>query len=124
MTEEEEIRQIRAREAALTDFPRKPYALFPAGGYLGDDGHDFLIHKEISNEAQCVLLFESIVDADKVVAEYKAATGKNCEPRRIEARGVEDRFWVKFYRADGNIVMCPIEAYWERMKLRDDEDGN
>ena len=132
MTEEEEIRQIKAEQQAetsevtLADFPRKPYALFPAGGYVGEEGVDFLIHKEISTEDQCVLLFESIVDADRVVDEYKQATGRDCEPRRIEARGIEDRFWVKYYCADGSIVIGPITAYWQHMRVSNDdyEGGN
>ncbi len=103
------------REALEEPFPREPYALFPSGGYSGPDGIDFLIHKEISNEAQCVLLFDSIVDAFAVAEEYKNATGKEAEPRPIEARGIEDRFWVKFYRANGAVIVRPLNFYFERM---------
>jgi hypothetical protein len=104
------------RQEALDDpFPREPYALFPTGGYSGPEGVDFLIHKEISNEAQCVLLFDSIVDAFTVAEEYKTATGKEAEPRPVNYREIEERFWVKFYRANGTIIMCPIEDYARRV---------
>ena len=103
------------REALEEPFPREPYALFPVGGYTGYEGVDFLIHKEISNEAQCVLLFDSIVDAFTVAEEYKTATGKVAEPRPINYREIEDRFWVKFYRANGAIIMCPLDDYRERV---------
>ena len=103
---------------ALRDepFPREPYALFPEGGYAGSEGMDFLIHKEISNEAQCVLLFESVVDAFTVAEEYKTATGRTAEPRPLDHREIEDRFWVKFYRRDGEIVMCPLDDYRRRVE--------
>ena len=111
----EETDPLRFESSSLL-FPRKPYALIPAGGYAGVEGLDFLIHKEISNEAQCALLFESIVDAFRVAEQYKEATGKEAEPCPIEARGIEDRFWVKYYNADGQIFIAPIQQYWERMQ--------
>ena len=110
----DEERERLLREALEEPFPKEPYALFPEGGYAGPEGNDFLIHKEISNEAQCVLLFDSIVDAFGVAEEYKTATGKEAEPRPIDIREIEDRFWVKFYRANGTIIMCPLDAYRER----------
>jgi len=110
---DEENDPIR-RERLDTPLPREPYALFPVGGYSGPEGFDFLIHHDIETEAQCVLLFESIVDAFTVAEEYKKATGKDAEAKPIDIRGVEDRFWVKFYRADGEIFICPLQLYRDR----------
>ncbi len=101
-------------------FAAEPYALvIPqpvlAGSWAGE-GEDvtFVIHKEISNEAQCVLLFESIVDALTVAEDYRVATGETAEPRTVNPRHIEDRFWVKYYSADGGIFLMPIQVYRER----------
>lgn len=99
--------------------PKRPWALFPDGARRDAEMQEFLIHKDIETEAQCILLFESLVDAWKVSRDYLAATGKSSNSDRIDVWSLEDRFWVKFYREDGTIIMCPVEEYRKWATLSD-----
>lgn len=106
-----------AAEALFADpFPRKPYALVPSGGEGTTDFTDYIIHKDIETEHQCVFVFDSIVDAFGVAEEYKQATGREAEPVECDIYSLEeDRFWVKFYRANGIVAMMPLPAYKEHI---------
>jgi hypothetical protein len=102
-----------ALEALLSEpFPEKPFALVPEGGENQYEHTDYLIHKDLESERQCVFLFDSIVDAFAVAEEYKQATGKNAEPVECDINTLEeDRFWVRFYRANGARVDLPLSLY-------------
>lgn len=116
--EPEEISpEMRAAIEALVSepFPQKPYALVVGGG--DDDGgnpefRDYVIHKDIATERQCVFVFDSIVDAFAVAEEYKQATGREAEPVECDIFSLdEERFWVKFYRANGAVAILSLEDY-------------
>ena len=93
-------------------FPEKPYALVPDGGSKARDYTDYVIHKDIATEHQCVIIFDSIVDAFQVAEEYKNATGKEAEPIECDIYSLEeDRFWVKFYRANGAVALMSLPDY-------------
>ncbi len=93
-------------------FPSKPYALVPSGGDNATDFTDYIIHKDINTEHQCVFVFDSIVDAFAVAEEYKEATGREAEPVECDIYSLEeDRFWVKFYRANGSVAMISLPLY-------------
>jgi hypothetical protein len=99
-------------------FPKKPYALVPAvqvpvlaGSHANPEETEYIIHKDIETENQCVIIFDSIVDAFAVADEYKEATGREAEPVECDVYSLEDRFWVKFYRANGAIKMLPVTEY-------------
>lgn len=112
-----------AMEALLEEpFPEKPYALVPEGGEHGVEHQDYIIHKDVETEHQCVIIFDSIVDAFAVAEEYKEATGKTAEPVECNIFALEeDRFWVKFYRANGVVALLPLDAYKQYLQFRRDE---
>lgn len=113
--EDDEIAgQAEAAIAALFSepFPEKPYALIPEDGERSPEATDYIIHKDIATERQCVLIFDSIVDAFEVAEEYKQATGRQAEPVECDIYSLEeDRFWVKFYRANGAIALMSLPDY-------------
>jgi hypothetical protein len=102
-----------AIEALLSEpFPQRPFALVPEGGERTREHADYLIHKDIDTERQCVFIFDSIVDAFAVAEEYKQATGNDAEPVEIDIDELEeDRFWVRFYRANGARADIPLPFY-------------
>lgn len=101
-----------AIEALFSEpFPQKPYALVPAGNTGTPDYTDYIIHKDIDTENQCVIVFDSIVDAFTVAEEYKEATDREAEPVECDIYSLEERFWVKFYRANGVIAMMSVPDY-------------
>lgn len=102
-----------ALEALLSEpFPQKPFALVPTDAEQTPDSTEYVIHKDIESEHQCVFLFDSIVDAFAVAEEYKQATGRDAEPIECDVDTLEeDRFWVKFYRANGLIATIPLALY-------------
>lgn len=101
-----------AIEALFADpFPQKPYALVPTGTSASPDYTDYIIHKDIDTENQCIIIFDSIVDAFAVAEEYKQATDREAEPVECDIYSLEDRFWVKFYRANGVIAMMSVPDY-------------
>jgi hypothetical protein len=111
-----------AVEALLAEpFPRKPYSLVPAGGERTPEYTDYIIHKDVDTEHQCVFVFDSIVDAFAVAEEYKQATGKEAEAIEIDIYSLdEDRFWVKFYRSNGVVAILSLEHYKQHMELTRD----
>ena len=106
-----------AAEAFFAEpFPRNPYALIPTDASRTSDFTDYIIHKDIETEHQCVFVFDSIVDAFAVAEEYQQATGKEAEPVECDIYQLEeDRFWVKFYRANGLVAMLPLPVYKEHI---------
>ncbi len=97
-------------------FPEKPYALIPVGGERTPEFADYVIHKDLETENQCVFIFDSIVDAFAVAEEYKEATGKEAEPVPCDIYSLEeDRFWVKFYRASGVVAIMSLADYKARI---------
>lgn len=120
----EEDPQMRAAlEALLSEpFPQKPYALVPVGGENTPEFTDFVIHKDIETEHQCVFLFDSIVDAFAVAEEYKQATGRDAEPVECDIDSLdEERFWVKFYRANGVVAILSLPDYKIHIGETDDD---
>ncbi|MDX1933024.1 MAG: hypothetical protein SFU56_10500 [Capsulimonadales bacterium] len=108
-----------ALEALFSEpFPQKPYALVPANGSSTPEYTDYLIHKDIGTENQCIFLFDSIVDALGVAEEYKEATGRDAEPVECDVYSLEERFWVKYYRANGVVVMMPVTDYRTHIGVR------
>ena len=105
-------------------FPSRPYALVPAGGENNAEYTDYVIHKDIETENQCVFVFDSIVDAFQVAEEYKQATGREAEPVECDVYSLdEERFWVRFYRANGVIATLPLTTYKEHIHSQTgDED--
>lgn len=108
-----------AVEALLSEpFPQKPYALIPSGGENGPEFTDYVIHKDIETERQCVIVFDSIVDAFAVAEEYQKATGREAEPVECDVYGLEeDRFWLKFYRSNGVVAILSLEDYKRHIGL-------
>lgn len=105
---------IQAALAALfyEPFPQKPFALVPEGGEKSPEATDYVIHKDIATEHQCVLIFDSIVDAFAVAEEYNQETGRKAEAIECDVYSLEeDRFWVKFYRSNGAIAMMSLPDY-------------
>jgi hypothetical protein len=102
-----------AIEALLSEpFPARPFALVPEGGEKTREHTDYLIHKDLDTERQCVFVFDSIVDAFAVAEEYKQATGREAEPVECDIELLEeDRFWVRFYRANGARADIPLPVY-------------
>jgi hypothetical protein len=92
-------------------FPKEPYALVPEGGDHGPGDTEYVIHKDIDTERQCVLLFDSVVDAFAVAEEFQKAVGRAAEPVPCPIRSLEDRFWVKFYRANGAVAILSLDDY-------------
>lgn len=93
-------------------FPSRPFALCPENGSTNRDYADYLIHKDLDTENQCVFIFDSLVDAESVAEEYFDATGKHatvveCDIETLE----EDRFWVRFYRRNGVRADLPLSVY-------------
>lgn len=114
MESEETSPEMQAALEALFSepFPQKPYALVPAGGEYSPEHQDYIIHKDIETERQCVILFDSIVDAFAVAEEYKQATGREAEPVECDIFSLEeDRFFVKFYRANGVVAILSLPDY-------------
>jgi hypothetical protein len=73
---------------------------------------DYIIHKDLDTENQCIILFDSVVDAFQVADEYKEATGRDAEPVECDIYSLdEERFWVKFYRATGAVALLSLEDY-------------
>ena len=108
--------QAAAEAFFATPFPRNPYALVPTDAGRASDFTDYIIHKDIETENQCVFVFDSIVDAFAVAEEYQQATGKEAEPVECDIYQLEeDRFWVKFYRANGLVAMLPLPVYKEHI---------
>jgi len=110
-------------------FPEKPYALIPTGGERTPEFADYVIHKDIETEHQCVFIFDAIVDAFAVAEEYKEATGKEAEPVPCDIYSLEeDRFWVKFYRASGVVAIMSLPDYKARINngadLADEDEDN
>ena len=111
-----------AMEALLSEpFPQKPYALVPTDAEQTPDSTEYVIHKDIESEHQCVFIFDSIVDAFAVAEEYKQATGREAEPIECDVDTLEeDRFWVRFYRANGLVATIPLPVY--KMYVAPSED--
>jgi hypothetical protein len=110
---EDDTTKMRAAiEAFFAEpFPEKPYALVPAGGENGREYQDYIIHKDIDTERQCVIIFDSIVDAFAVAEEYKQATGREAEPVECDVNQLEDRFYLKFYRSNGLVAILSLDDY-------------
>ena len=102
-----------AVDALLSEpFARRPWALVPKEGGKTREYTDYIIHKDIENEHQCVLLFDSIVDSFAVAEQYEKATGREAESVECDLDAFEDdRFWVKYYRTNGLIAFMPISEY-------------
>lgn len=119
--EPEEITpEVRAAvEALLSEpFPEKPYALVAASEEGSREFTDYVIHKDIDTENQCVFVFDSVVDAFQVAEEYKEATGREAEPIECDIYSLdEERFWVKFYRANGVVAMMSLPDYKQHIRF-------
>jgi hypothetical protein len=113
-----------AMEALLSEpFPQKPFALVPTDGLKNGDETEYVIHKDVETERQCVFIFDSIVDAFAVAEEYKNATGRDAEPIECDVDSLEaDRFWVRFYRANGIMADLPLDFYKEYIGPHPDDD--
>lgn len=125
VNESAEDAQMRAALEALLGepFPQKPYALVPSGGENNPEFTDYVIHKDIDTENQCVFIFDSIVDAFAVAEEYKEATGREAEPVECDVYSLdEERFWVKFYRANGVVAILSLTDYKAHIGNADDRD--
>jgi hypothetical protein len=101
-------------------FERTPYALWA----YEDDGTlptrveetTFVLHKDLETEYLHVMLFETLDDAYKTLAEFKAATGRNAEPKRTDVRSIGEHFHIRLFRANGAWQDMALREYLEGME--------
>ncbi|MES2461559.1 MAG: hypothetical protein V4671_13325 [Armatimonadota bacterium] len=96
-------------------FERTPYALwaYEDDGTLPTRAEEatFVLHKDLETEYLHVMLFETLDDAYKTLSEFKAATGRNAEPKRTDIRAIGEHFYIRLFRADGTWQDMSLQAY-------------
>ncbi len=103
------------RDDEIIPFERTPYALwaYEDDGTLPSRAEDatFVLHKDLETEYLHVMLFEALDDAYKTLAEFKAATGRDADPKRTDVRAIGEHFHIRLFRADGKWQDMSLQAY-------------
>ena len=109
------LRLGEGEEVEAVPFERVPYALwsYEEDGRLPTRAEEatFVLHKDLETEYLHVMLFETLDDAYKTLGEFKAATGREAEPKRTDIRAIGEHFHIRLFRADGTWKDMSLQAY-------------
>jgi hypothetical protein len=86
---------------------------------LRHDHNTYVVHRDDDGKGDYMLLFESVIDAAKVLDEYREATKCDALVCTFDAHDLDLDFNVRLYRIDGTWADYSRNRYMRMLKLRE-----